>query len=46
MSSLITLVIASTAPVNVPDSGLSAVLFASGVLAVGVAARFIKNRRK
>lgn len=46
MSSLISHIIATTVPVNVPDSGLSAVLFASGILALGVAARFVKNRRK
>ena len=32
--------------VNVPDSGFTAVLVGTGVLSLGLFARFMKNRKK
>jgi len=37
---------ASIAPTNVPDSGMTGLLLGAGILALGLFARFVKNRKK
>ena len=45
MHSLISTLLAS-AITNVPDAGITGIFFGCGILATGMFARFLKNRRK
>ena len=45
MSALI-LTLATVNPVPVPDSGATGYLVGLGILALGITARFIKNRKR